>query len=105
MERQPFHGHGTCGYYTGKNKYVGVWVDTMATSPLYSEGTYDAATNTLTMIGAAVGPDGKAMKLKQVVAWTGPNTKTFTISMPEPDGKEFPCKVSTSNLRAYRSAR
>src|SRR5260221_11816076 len=100
MERQPFHGHGTCGYYTGKNKYVGVWVDTMATSPLYSEGTYDAATNTLTMIGAAVGPDGKAMKLKQVVAWTGPNTKTFTMYMTGPEGEEFPGTGITYKQRA-----
>ena len=100
MGQQPFHGHGTFGYDTWKKKYVGVWVDTMATSPLYSEGTYDAATNTLTMIGAAVGPDGKAMKLKQVVAWTGPNTKTFTMYMAGPDGKEFPGMVITYKRRS-----
>ncbi len=90
MGEQPFHGHGTFGYDTSKKKYVGIWVDSMSTTLAHSEGNYDAATNTLTMMGEGVGEDGKPMKFREVVKWTDPNTKSFTMYMPGPDGKEVP---------------
>src|ERR1044072_7257684 len=37
-----FEGRGATGYDTTKKKYVNVWLDTMTTSPMISEGTYDA---------------------------------------------------------------
>src|SRR6266571_8331383 len=88
MGEQPFHGHGTFGYDTSKKKYVGIWVDSMSTSLFHSEGHYDAATNTLTMTGEGVGEGGKPMRAREVVKWTDPDNKVFTMYMPGPDGKE-----------------
>ena len=90
MGEQPFHGHGTFGYDSSRKKYVGIWVDSMSTSPFRSEGNYDAASNTLTMTGEGVGGDGKPMRFREVVKWTDPNSKIFTMYMPGPDGKEVP---------------
>jgi len=90
MEDQPFHGHGTFGYDSSRKKYIGLWVDSMSTSPFRSEGNYDPASNTLTMMGEGVGGDGKPMKVREVVKWIDPNNKTFTMYMPGPDGKEVP---------------
>ena len=90
MGEQPFHGHGTFGYDTSKKKYVGIWVDSMSTTLAHSEGNYDAATSTLTMMGEGVGEDGKPMRFREVVKWTDPNNKVFTMYMPGPDGREVP---------------
>ena len=48
-----FSGRGLDSYDTAKKKYVGVWVDSMSTSPMMMEGDYDAAKKTLTMTGRA----------------------------------------------------
>jgi Protein of unknown function (DUF1579) len=61
-----FHGRGFDSYDSMKKKYVAVWVDSMSTSPMTMEGTYDKDTKTLTMAGEGPGPDGKPMKFKMV---------------------------------------
>src|SRR5687768_222046 len=55
---QKFHGHGMDSYDPHKKKYVGVWVDSMSTSPLVMEGTFDKDKKTLTMTGEGPGMDG-----------------------------------------------
>ena len=37
----PFEGRGATSYDPAKKKYVNVWIDSMSTSPMISEGTYD----------------------------------------------------------------
>lgn len=95
MGAQPFHGHGTFGYDAVKKKYVGIWVDSMSMSLARSEGTYDAATDTLTLMGDGVGEDGKPMKFREVVMWTDRDNKIFTMYMPGPDGQEVPGMIIT----------
>src|SRR5215207_4827332 len=38
---EEFSGRGLDSYDAGKKKYVGVWVDSMITTPMLMEGTYD----------------------------------------------------------------
>src|SRR5438552_8772342 len=70
MQAQPFQGHGTFGYDSLKKKYVGVWVDSMSSSLMRTEGDYDAAAGALTMIGEGPGPDGNLVKFREVMRWT-----------------------------------
>ena len=53
-----FKGHGNYGYDKKTNKYVGTWIDSMGPYMMHTEGTYDKATETLTVVGDAPGPDG-----------------------------------------------
>jgi uncharacterized protein DUF1579 len=89
MAGQPFEGHGIRGYDPEKKKYVGTWVDSMTTRLSVDESTYDAATKTMTGTFETPGPDGKLMKLKAISVWKDDNTRTFSMSVPTQDGKEF----------------
>src|SRR5437773_323804 len=59
-----FKGHGMDSYDTNKKKYVGVWFDSMSTSPMIMEGTFDKEKKMLTMTGEGPGMDGKPAKHK-----------------------------------------
>jgi hypothetical protein len=52
-----FVGHDVFGYDVAKKKYVSNWVDTLATSMFAFEGTWDAATQTMTMETTEPHPD------------------------------------------------
>lgn len=82
-----FHGHGTATWDPAKKKYVGSWVDSMSTSLMISESTWDPKTRTFT--GYMEGPDmtGKPVKMKSVVEYKG-GSRVFTMYGPGPDGKE-----------------
>jgi hypothetical protein len=85
----PFRGHGVTGYDTGKKKYVGTWVDTMTTAISTVEGTYDAATNTMTGTMESPGPGGTMMKMRSTSQWKDENTRIFTMYAPNGQGGEF----------------
>jgi hypothetical protein len=53
---QPFQGMGLTGYDKMKQKYVGMWIDSMGTSLSVSEGTADADGKVLTMSGSMDDP-------------------------------------------------
>jgi hypothetical protein len=92
MMGQPFEGRGTMGFDPTKKKYVGTWVDTMAPAYYTVEGTYDAATKTLT--GWMDGPDptGVVTKTKETTEWKDADTRVFT--MYAPDGKAPLMKIT-----------
>ena len=82
-----FSGRGFDSYDPTKKKYVGVWFDSMSTSPLAMEGTFDAAKKTLTMVGQGPGMDGKPMTYKTVTHMPDDNTidfKMYTGDVTEP---------------------
>jgi len=87
---EKFTGKGFDSYDPIKKKYVGVWVDSMSTSPMVSEGTYDKDGKVLTMTGEGPGMDGKPMKYKMTTEHKDKNTMVFTMFGPGPDGKEGP---------------
>ncbi|MFN0053904.1 MAG: DUF1579 domain-containing protein [Planctomycetales bacterium] len=84
----PFEGHGVDGFDLRKKKYVSVWVDSMESSPLRLEGTYDAKTKMLTMSGESFAPDGSPMKLKTTTQTKDKDHSTFKMFMVLPDGKD-----------------
>jgi hypothetical protein len=63
---QKFEGHGLDGYDLNKKKFVGVWVDSMSSTPMNMEGDFDEAKKQLVMKGEMPGPDGKMQKFKSV---------------------------------------
>jgi hypothetical protein len=89
MGGMSFEGHGVAGWDAGKKKYAWTWVDTMSTGIALGEGTWDAASQTMT--GWMEGPDmtGKVMRSKSVTQWKDADTRLFTISGAGPDGKEM----------------
>jgi hypothetical protein len=82
-----FEGRGADGYDTQKGKYVATWIDSMSTTPMISEGTYDESEKTLTMIGEGAGPTGNNTKYKSVTKMIDENKMKFTMSMQGADGE------------------
>jgi hypothetical protein len=86
----PFQGHGIDGYDPAKKKYVTVWVDSMSTTPMQMEGTYDPDKHVLVMIGDGPGPDGKPTKYRSVSEFKDKDHMVFTMYTGDKDGKESP---------------
>ena len=82
-----FEGCGQFGYDVEKKKYVGAWVDSMNPFASHMEGTYDAATKTLTQYGTGKNPDGSPMKSKSVVVYKD-GGRVFTMYSQGPGGKD-----------------
>jgi hypothetical protein len=76
-----FQGRGMDTFDAGKKKYVGVWCDSMSTSPLHMEGTFDKEKKRLTMFGEGPGPDAKPAKFKAVSEWKDDDTMHFGMYM------------------------
>jgi Protein of unknown function (DUF1579) len=85
---EKFQGRGLDTYDAGKKKYVGVWADSMSTTPMIMEGAYDKDTKTLTMTGEGPGQDGKPAKYKSVVEIKDEDNMLFTMSTVDKEGKD-----------------
>jgi hypothetical protein len=86
---QPFQGHGVNGYDPAKNRYNGVWTDSLITSPLILDGTCDGTGKVRTLTAQGPTPDGGTATFTMVTDHPSPDTRTFTLSVPGPDGKPF----------------
>lgn len=86
-----FKGHGQNGFDTQKNKFVATWVDTMTTSPMILEGTFDEATGELTLTGESFDSiTNTKMQVKNVSKHNADGTRTFTMYMKgDATGGEF----------------
>jgi hypothetical protein len=100
FDGKPFEGIGATTYDPAKKKYVNVWIDSMATSPMVSEGTYDKDTKTLKFVGDMPTPDGKSMKTTMTTVAKDADTKTFTLRAVGTEGKEFEMLQITYARRA-----
>lgn len=94
-----FEGRGATTYNPAKKKFVNVWIDSMVTSPLLSEGTYDKDKKTLTLKGTMTMPDGKSVKSTIAIVYKDANTKVLSIK-GNMDGKEFEMVEITYKRRA-----
>jgi hypothetical protein len=83
-----FEGYGATSYDPGKKKFVNVWVDSMVTRPMLSEGTYDKDKKILTLVGDMPMPEGKSMKSSITITYKDANTKVLSLK-GNMDGKEF----------------
>lgn len=95
-----FEGRGATSYDPAKKKHVNVWIDSMVTQPMVSEGTYDQGTKTLTLVGNMAAPDGKAVKATMTIMYKDANTKEFVLKGAGPDGKDFEMVQITYKRRA-----
>lgn len=78
----PFEGLGFLGYDTGKKKWVSNWMDTMVTGIAVSEGDYDAAKKSWTLVGKMTGPTGAEKTSKEVTSFSDKDnfvTEVFSI--------------------------
>jgi hypothetical protein len=83
---QKFYGKSLDTYDGRKKRYVGVWFDSMSTTPMTMEGGYDPAKKTLTMVGQGPGMDGKVTTWRSVSQM--PDNDTIHMRMYVGDGKE-----------------
>ena len=97
-----FEGRGATSYDPAKKKYINVWIDSMTTSPMISEGTYDKAKKTLTLSGAMPLPDGTTMKVTQTTITKDADTRVFSLKAAGPDGKEMEMIAVTYKRRAKK---
>ena len=83
---QKFSGKSLDTYDAGKKKYLGIWADSMSTTPMHMEGSFDKDKKQMTMIGEGSGMDGKPTKYKSVSSM--PDENTIEMSMYMGEGKE-----------------
>ncbi len=95
-----FEGRGATSYDATKKKYVGIWIDSMSSTPLISEGTYDKASKTMTMHGMMSMHDGKSVKVIMTTVHKDADTKTFTIRGASADDKDSEMLQITYKRRA-----
>jgi len=67
MMDMTFKGMGTEGFDTVKKKFVSSWIDNMGTGIMYSEGSYDPTSKTLTYLTEVEMPPGTKTKMRQVI--------------------------------------
>jgi hypothetical protein len=82
-----FHGHGVTGYDTQKKKYVATWVDSLSTSLMTMEGSYDADKHTVTMYGKGTDPAGKPYESRSTTKYMGDDERVFTMWIKSDESK------------------
>jgi hypothetical protein len=86
MGGQKFYGKGLDTYDAGKKKFVGYFFDSMGTTPLVMEGTYNKQKKALILVGQGPGMDGKLTTWRSVSRM--PDNDTIEMSMYVGDGQE-----------------
>lgn len=98
MGGMPFSGQGLTGYDNASKKFESTWVDNMSTAIFRSEGTYDAATKTVTMNGTTYDPTvGKDVPVKTVLRLIDDKSHVFEWWAPDAGGKMFKSMEITYN--------
>jgi hypothetical protein len=70
MKDMDFHGMSMDGYDNVKKKFVSGWIDNMGTGIMTMEGTYDAASKSITYTGEAEMMPGVKEKFRQIMKLT-----------------------------------
>jgi hypothetical protein len=89
MMGQPFQGMGLTGYDNLRKKFIGIWVDSMSTFFMMSEGTVDEGKKVLTFSGSYEDPMNPGTKrgFRHILTIVGPDEHRFEMH-EEMDGKE-----------------
>ena len=77
------------GYNPDKQKYVGIWTDSMVNHMWHYEGTVDASGNKLTLEaeGPSMSGDGTMATYRDAFEFTDADTIVATSSIQGPDGE------------------
>src|SRR5262245_60530145 len=97
-----FEGRAATGYDPLKGKYVSTWIDNMSPTMFATEGTFDAKTRTLTMVGDGVDQNGKKVRMRNLTIHKDANTVVFEMYHTGADGKE--AKVMTITYTRHGAA-
>jgi hypothetical protein len=85
-----YSGAQLLGYDPGKKKYVAVWADSQTAELSQQEGTYDAATRTLTLTGSFEDPmTGQAGTMRSVLRFSDDDHRVQQMFVPGPGGTEM----------------
>lgn len=87
MDGQKFEGVGIAGFDNGKQKTVGVWMDSMGTGIMEMEGDWDAGSKTLTEMASYEMPFG-VMKFRMVTKYASDDEFTMTMAAVEETGEK-----------------
>ncbi len=84
----PFTGISITGFNNVTGKYETVWIDSMMTGIMRSEGTYDPAKKTLNDVGESASPLAETKKVSFRTEWkiVDKNNMTFTMYGRGADG-------------------
>lgn len=89
MMGMPFEGYSLTGWDNSRKVFTSTWMDNMSTSMMYMEGTWDAATKSMTLKGKMTDPlSGKQIDIRQVLYITSKDTQKLE-QYSTVDGKEF----------------
>ena len=89
MMGMPYTGRGMTGFDNVTGKYWSIWMDTMSTGMMVSEGTCDAQ-KACTFTGTWNDPVKKGpVKARMTTRWTTPTTEVFEMYGAGKDGKEM----------------
>jgi hypothetical protein len=83
-----FEGKGHTTYDSYSKKFVNVWIDSMVTRPMVSEGSYDKDKKTMTLHGFMPPMEGeKGMASTITITYKDANTKVLTLKGKKLDAK------------------
>lgn len=89
MMGMPFEGMSLLGYDNAKKIFTSTWVDNMGTGIITMEGTWDAASKSITLKGKGIDPStGKDIDMRQVMKMTDPDTQLMEMYCTT-NGKEM----------------
>ena len=90
MMGMPFEGHATEGYDNVAKQWFGTWMDNMSTGMMTSTGSCNEAMDSCTFNGEAWDPmSGQKTTSRSVITWTGADSFKNEAWGPGPDGKEM----------------
>ena len=82
-----FQGRGLSTYDATKKKYLEIWADSMSTTPMLMEGTFDKDGKVLTQTGEGPGMEGPHTKYKSTLEHKDEDTVVMTMSTVGDGGK------------------
>jgi hypothetical protein len=85
----PFMGQNILGYDNIKKVFMSSWIDNMGTGVMLMQGTYDAATKTISLSGSSLNPiTGQDQSMRETLQLIDDNTQLMQMFTTE-NGKEF----------------
>lgn len=91
MMGMPYEGSGITGYDKAKKVYFTSWMDNMSTMAMNMEGSWDAASKSITFTGKMLCPaNGQMCDMKEVFKMVDDNTQVMEMYGPDmKTGKMF----------------
>lgn len=85
----PFDGKGVMGFDNTEKKFKSTWRDSMSTGIMYTVGTFDEKTQTMTSVGTSLDPVSKQeMKTKEITRYISKDKYVMEMFM-DWGGQEF----------------